>query len=189
MPRYRNALPQLGGELFLTDGGLETTLIFHEGWELPDFAAFLLLKDAAGAAALRKYFHTYAALAQRFSTGLMEAAEGALVAKGGAEGLECAGSPSRSLGLAIKCEDGHPRAVGPAAIEVLERCGLLTPTQAERLEARKRPVLRNVAGDVVGEMRARRASLATGPPAAASRGSEAPSASEKAQAVRESRTR
>jgi S-methylmethionine-dependent homocysteine/selenocysteine methylase len=71
MPRYRNALPQLDGELFLTDGGLETTLIFHEGWELPDFAAFLLLKDAAGVAALRKYFHTYAAIAQRFGAGLV----------------------------------------------------------------------------------------------------------------------
>lgn len=71
MPRYRNALPQLGGQLFLTDGGLETTLIFHEGWELPDFAAFPLLKDAAGVAALRKYFHAYAGIAQRFGTGLV----------------------------------------------------------------------------------------------------------------------
>ena len=36
MTAYRNALPQLGGELFLTDGGLETTLIFHKcgGWLL-----------------------------------------------------------------------------------------------------------------------------------------------------------
>lgn len=45
MTGYRNALPQLGRELFLTDGGLETTLIFHDGFELPDFAAFLLLAD------------------------------------------------------------------------------------------------------------------------------------------------
>jgi hypothetical protein len=37
-------LPQLTGDrLFITDGGLETTLIFHEGLELPDFAAFVLL--------------------------------------------------------------------------------------------------------------------------------------------------
>lgn len=71
MPRYRTALPQLDGGLFLTDGGLETTLIFHDGWELPDFAAFLLLKDAAGVAALRTYFQTYAAIAHRFGTGLI----------------------------------------------------------------------------------------------------------------------
>ncbi len=37
------ALPQLGGELFLTDGGIETSLIFHDGLDLPLFAAFDLL--------------------------------------------------------------------------------------------------------------------------------------------------
>lgn len=71
MARYRNALPQLGGDLFLTDGGIETTLIFHERFELPDFAAFDLLKRSEGEAALRKYFRTYAATAKRFATGLI----------------------------------------------------------------------------------------------------------------------
>lgn len=69
--RYRSALPQLGTELFLTDGGIETTLIFHEGLELPDFAAFDLLKHSQGTAALRKYFRTYAIIAQRFGVGLV----------------------------------------------------------------------------------------------------------------------
>jgi homocysteine S-methyltransferase len=64
-------LPQLGGRQFLTDGGIETTLIFLEGLELPDFAAFHLLSTALGEAALRKYFHTYAGLARRFGTGLI----------------------------------------------------------------------------------------------------------------------
>ena len=71
MARFRNALPQLGGELFLTDGGIETTLIFNEGLELADFAAFHLLRRPDGEAALRKYFRTYAALAERFGTGLI----------------------------------------------------------------------------------------------------------------------
>lgn len=71
MTAYRNALPQLGGELFLTDGGLETTLIFHDGFELPDFAAFPLLKSPSGAAALRSYFHAYADIATRYRTGLI----------------------------------------------------------------------------------------------------------------------
>jgi homocysteine S-methyltransferase len=71
MTRYRNSLPQLGGDLFLSDGGIETTLIFLEGLELPDFAAFTLLRTAEGEAALRKYFDTYAALAKRFGTGLI----------------------------------------------------------------------------------------------------------------------
>ena len=46
--KYRHALPQLGDELFLTDGGLETTLIFHQGLELPHFAAFDLVRDRGG---------------------------------------------------------------------------------------------------------------------------------------------
>jgi homocysteine S-methyltransferase len=71
MARFRKALPQLGGDFFLTDGGLETTLIFLEGLELPDFAAFDLLSRKEGEAALRKYFRTYAGLAQRFGTGLI----------------------------------------------------------------------------------------------------------------------
>lgn len=71
MAKYRNALPQLGGKLFLTDGGFETTLIFHEGLELPDFAAFPLLDTQEGEAALFKYFRSYAELARRFKTGLI----------------------------------------------------------------------------------------------------------------------
>jgi homocysteine S-methyltransferase len=67
----RKPLPQLAGDLFLTDGGIETTLIFLEGIELPDFAAFALLKRPAGVAALSKYFGTYAALAKRFGSGFI----------------------------------------------------------------------------------------------------------------------
>ena len=59
----RHRLPQLDGGLFLTDGGIETTLIFHEGLDLPHFAAFDLLKDEEGTAALRRYYETYAELA------------------------------------------------------------------------------------------------------------------------------
>jgi S-methylmethionine-dependent homocysteine/selenocysteine methylase len=69
MARYRDNLPQLSGGVFLTDGGIETTLIFHEGFDLPYFAAFHLLKDTTGEAALRKYFRTYAELAGRYGTG------------------------------------------------------------------------------------------------------------------------
>ena len=71
MARYRHALPQLNGRLFLTDGGIETTLIFHEGLELPHFAAFHLLRTPEGTAALDRYFRTYAELARRFGAGLI----------------------------------------------------------------------------------------------------------------------
>jgi len=71
MTRYRNALPQLRGDLFLSDGGIETTLIFLEGLELPDFAAFTLMRTAQGEAALTKYFDAYASVAKRYETGLI----------------------------------------------------------------------------------------------------------------------
>jgi S-methylmethionine-dependent homocysteine/selenocysteine methylase len=63
MPKYRVHLPQLDGGIFLTDGGLETTLIFHDKLELRYFAAFPLLKDEAGSDALRKYYCSYATIA------------------------------------------------------------------------------------------------------------------------------
>jgi S-methylmethionine-dependent homocysteine/selenocysteine methylase len=71
MAKYRNNLPQLSGRLFLADGGIETTLIFLEGLQLPDFAAFDLLKTSQGESALRTYFRPYAELATRFGTGLI----------------------------------------------------------------------------------------------------------------------
>lgn len=71
MSKYRSHLPQLRGELFLTDGGLETTLIFHEGLALPCFAAFDLLKNAEGTAVLRRYFERYAEVARRHDVGLV----------------------------------------------------------------------------------------------------------------------
>jgi len=71
MAKYRNALPQLSGDLFLTDGGLETTLIFHDGFELPEFAAFDLLNHEEGREALRKYFRTYIDIAKKYSVGIV----------------------------------------------------------------------------------------------------------------------
>jgi S-methylmethionine-dependent homocysteine/selenocysteine methylase len=71
MSRYRSALPQLGDRLFLTDGGLETTLIFHLGVELPDFASYHLLRSAEGEATLREYVGSYAAIARRYDMGLI----------------------------------------------------------------------------------------------------------------------
>jgi S-methylmethionine-dependent homocysteine/selenocysteine methylase len=69
--RYRHHLPQLDDKLFLTDGGIETSLIFHDGLDLPLFAAFDLLKDDDGTAALRNYFRPYAKLAADNGTGFV----------------------------------------------------------------------------------------------------------------------
>ena len=69
--KYRDHLPQLDGHLFLTDGGLETTLVFHQGIDLPEFAAFDLLKDSDGTETLRRYFEPYTALAREHGLGFV----------------------------------------------------------------------------------------------------------------------
>lgn len=61
--KYRDHLPQLDGRIFLTDGGLETTLIFNDGWDLPANAAFTLMDSERGRAALRGYFDKYIPMA------------------------------------------------------------------------------------------------------------------------------
>src|SRR4051794_14656856 len=51
-------------DVLITDGGMETTLVFHEGVELPEFAAFPLLDRTDGRAALRRYFEPYFSVAR-----------------------------------------------------------------------------------------------------------------------------
>lgn len=70
MSGYRNALPQLD-RLFLTDGGIETWLVFKEGFDLPCFAAFPLLGTAEGRAALEAYFERHLRIAQERDTGFI----------------------------------------------------------------------------------------------------------------------
>jgi S-methylmethionine-dependent homocysteine/selenocysteine methylase len=69
--QMRTRLPQLDGELFLTDGGIETTLIFHQGLDLPLFAAFVLLRDDAGTEAVRRYYEPYLELARERGLGFV----------------------------------------------------------------------------------------------------------------------
>jgi homocysteine S-methyltransferase len=64
-------LPTDGGQLFVTDGGMETTLIFRDGLELPEFASFVLLDDEAGLKALRAYYESYAELASELGAGIV----------------------------------------------------------------------------------------------------------------------
>ena len=65
-------LPQLSGDrLFVTDGGLETDLIFNRGVDLPEFAAFVLIDDEPGKRALLDYYDGYHAIAREHDAGLI----------------------------------------------------------------------------------------------------------------------
>lgn len=71
MEKRTKNLPNESADLFLTDGGLETTLVFLEGFELPFFAAFDLLKDKKGYNALKDYYKRYLSIAEKLKTGFI----------------------------------------------------------------------------------------------------------------------
>jgi S-methylmethionine-dependent homocysteine/selenocysteine methylase len=71
MSKYRDQLPQLSNSPFITDGGLETTLIFEHGYDLPEMAAFDLLIRPGGYDALRGYFGPYIRLARENKVGFI----------------------------------------------------------------------------------------------------------------------
>lgn len=61
-------LPHQTDCLFLTDGGIETWLMYKRGFELPHFSIYQFLDDAAGSAALRQYYLDFAAIAREHGT-------------------------------------------------------------------------------------------------------------------------
>ncbi|MBI4781333.1 MAG: asparaginase [Oscillatoriophycideae cyanobacterium NC_groundwater_1537_Pr4_S-0.65um_50_18] len=69
----------------------------------------------------------------QFDTELMRFAEGELVSKAGAEGIQCVARVGQGLGLAIKATDGAKRAKHAIAIHLLKQMGWITPTIAETL--------------------------------------------------------
>ncbi|QDV75865.1 homocysteine S-methyltransferase family protein [Botrimarina mediterranea] len=71
MPRYRHALPQLAGQPILTDGGMETVLIFQEGIDLPCFASFPVLDSEEGRALLTRYLDQHLQIADGHGVGLL----------------------------------------------------------------------------------------------------------------------
>ena len=56
--------------MLITDGGMETTLIFKDGLDLPEFASFVLLEDQAGCEALLRYYEPYLEIARRRGVGI-----------------------------------------------------------------------------------------------------------------------
>ena len=63
-------LPQSSGRPVVTDGGLETDLIYHHGVDLPDFAAFPLVDDERGRQLLLRYYGEYVDIARKAGAAL-----------------------------------------------------------------------------------------------------------------------
>lgn len=67
----QSILEKLNAQPYLTDSGLETTLVFHDGLELPYFAAFTLLDSEKGRQRLREYFSQHIELAAEKGAGFI----------------------------------------------------------------------------------------------------------------------
>ncbi len=69
--RHTDIIPQLSGPLFLTDGGLETDMIFNHGIELPCFSAINLMRTEYGRLKLQRYYSEYLGLARKNRAGFI----------------------------------------------------------------------------------------------------------------------
>ena len=162
-PSYRDALPQLSEDrVFLTDGGLETTLIFHRGLELPCFAAFDLVKDDAGMEVLRDYFRPYLEVArQRGAAFVLDTATWRANPDWGAElgysPEELDHANRRAAALAEEIRDAEGGGCGPVVIEgVVGPQGdgysptrLMSADEAEEYHGRQIRVFSETAADMV----------------------------------------
>jgi S-methylmethionine-dependent homocysteine/selenocysteine methylase len=158
---YRQRLPQLDGGLFLTDGGIETTLIFHHGLELPLFAAFDLLKDAEGTEQLRLYYAPYAISARERGVGFVLESPTWRASPGWATQLGYTSEQLDALNRkAIALMDELRTEYGGGAPVVISGCigpegdgyapeTMLTPDEAERYHAVQIGTFSETAADMV----------------------------------------
>jgi S-methylmethionine-dependent homocysteine/selenocysteine methylase len=71
MAKYRSALPQLEGGIFLSYCGMETDLIFNRGVDLPGFASYPLLETEEGRETLHGYYAQLIAIARQNGIGVL----------------------------------------------------------------------------------------------------------------------
>ncbi len=130
---------------FLSDGGMETDLIFHEGADLPQFASFVLLDSTDGREMLRRYVVSYLDMAHAARRGFVLGtptwrANGGWGPKLGLDDAGIRDVNRRAVAFARDSRDAHPwrehilieGAMGPAG-DGYAPAQLLTPTQSASL--------------------------------------------------------
>ncbi len=89
----------------------------------------------------------------RFDTALMEAFDGRVLCKIGAEGVHTLGVVDLGLGIALKVEDGTQRAQYHAVLAILEALGVAPAVWPSSVGDFAPAVVRNTRGETVGEFR------------------------------------
>lgn len=90
----------------------------------------------------------------RFDTELMRYFGDRLIGKFGDEGVYCVGLIGKGIGIALKIEDGHTRAVGPAILETLSQLGVIKADEMTPLKDFRNPLIKNHRGEFVGAIKA-----------------------------------
>lgn len=90
----------------------------------------------------------------RFDTDIMKAFKGNIVAKGGAEGVQCIGVVDKGLGIVVKVEDGNGRATSAVSMEVLKQLGVGNEEIYRQLEAHVVPPVKNIRKEKIGKIEA-----------------------------------
>lgn len=162
MSLFRDGLPQLSNGVFLTDGGLETDLIFHQGVDLPYGAAYVLLEQEAGVARLARYFDDYLAIAREFGTGfILESATW----RANPDWAERIGTPlealpdlnRRGIGMLAAIRDRYARDVAPIVIsgcigsrfDAYRPEDVMSEVEAERYHSSQIAAFRDTEADMV----------------------------------------
>jgi L-asparaginase II len=90
----------------------------------------------------------------RFDTELMRHFGDRLIGKFGDEGVYCVGLIGKGIGIALKIEDGHTRAVGPAILETLRQLGVIKADEMTPMKDLWHPLIKNHRGEFVGAIKA-----------------------------------
>jgi homocysteine S-methyltransferase len=163
MSKYRTRLPQLSSDrLFLTDGGMETTFVFHDRIDLPHFAAFDLLKDEPGLAHVRRYYERYAEMAARNELGfVLESptwrANRDWAAKLGYSAAALADMNRRAIALMVEMRDRYETSRSPMVIsgnigprgDGYKADQIMSTWEAEAYHAEQIEVFRDTEADMV----------------------------------------
>jgi homocysteine S-methyltransferase len=121
MAKYRSSLPQISGKAFLTDGGLETTMVFLKNIDLPYFAAVDMMRTNEGIETLREYFDEYASVARASGLGFVLESPTWRANRDWADKLGCteaefAGLNQSAIGLMTKVRDEFESPATPMVI-------------------------------------------------------------------------
>ncbi|MGE5543104.1 MAG: asparaginase, partial [Bacillota bacterium] len=90
----------------------------------------------------------------RLCTDLVEATQGRIIGKEGADGVYCLAVRDRGVGFAFKVEDGHSRVMGPVIVSALLQMGMLSEREVCALRDWRSPGLTNHRGESVGYLEA-----------------------------------